>query len=151
MNLLVKQGICYFFTYVVVYSLLLSSPLPSNLAKSPTELMVSFRYSEIFLSALLDIMTFSGNLTIGGWSLTLMFVLQYVPIFTLAHRFIMSIRELYAYDVQGRRGGRIDTGFGLSFSDRGAVGTVLVFADVEPNEGSADVEEILLEVGTTQE
>ncbi|KAF8553916.1 hypothetical protein OG21DRAFT_1509561 [Imleria badia] len=62
----------------------------------------------------------------------------------------MSIRELYARDVQCRRGGGIDTGFGLSLSGRGAGGTGIVFADVEQNEGSEDVEEIPMEVVTIQ-
>jgi hypothetical protein len=51
---------------------------------------------------------------------------------------------------RGRRGEGIDTGFGLSLSGRGAGGTAIVFADVEQNEGSEDIEEVPREVGTTQ-
>lgn len=65
-------------------------------------------------------------------------MLAYVPMYTLTPRFILSIRELYARDVQGRRGEGIDNGFGLLSTDRGAVGTAMVFADVEPNEELED-------------
>ena len=78
----------------------------------------------------------------------MLFILEYVPVFTLSPRFIMSIRELYARDVQGRRGEGIDTGFGLS-SDRGAGRSAIVFADVEQNEGLEHIEEVLREVATT--
>ncbi|KAF8552966.1 hypothetical protein OG21DRAFT_1485804 [Imleria badia] len=69
--------------------------------------------------------------------------------FTLIPRFIISIRELYARDVQGRRGEGIDTGFGLSSSCRDAGGTAIVFADVEQNELDG-VEETPMEDVTTQ-
>lgn len=62
-------------------------------------------------------------------------VLQCVPMFTLTPRFILSIRKLYARDVDGRRGEGIDTGFGLSSSGRSAAGTLIFFANVEQNEG----------------
>ncbi|KAH0836668.1 hypothetical protein J3R83DRAFT_8388 [Lanmaoa asiatica] len=55
--------------------------------------------------------------------------------YTLTPRFILSVRELYARDVQGRRGEGVDTGFGLPSAGRGAVGTAMVFVDVEPDEG----------------
>ena len=67
--------------------------------------------------------------------------------YTLTPRFILSIRELYARDVQGRRGEGIDTGFGLS-SGRGTGGTAIVFVDVEQNEES-EAAEVLREVVTT--
>ena len=76
--------------------------------------------------------------------------LEFVPMFTLSSRFILSIREMHADDMRGRRGSGIDTGFGLSVSGRDAVETVLVFADVEQNEGSAHVEEAMVEIGTTE-
>ena len=76
-------------------------------------------------------------------------VVQYVPIFTLTPRFIMSLRELYARDVQGRRGGGIDTGFGLSSSSYGAGGMAIVFADLERLEGLEVVEEIPMQAGAT--
>lgn len=65
---------------------------------------------------------------------------------SLTPRFIISVRELYAHDVQGTRG-EIDTGFGLSFSGR--AGETMAFADVEWNEGSGGVEEIPMEVAAS--
>lgn len=73
-----------------------------------------------------------------------MVILEYVPIYTLTPRFILSVRELYARDVRGRREG-IDTGFGLSIS--GA--TTMEFADGQ-RESSEDVEEIMMRAGTTR-
>lgn len=66
-----------------------------------------------------------------------MVILQYLPMYILTPRFILSIRELYARDIQERRGEGIDTGFGLS-SGCGAVRTAIVFADVELNERLED-------------
>ena len=71
-------------------------------------------------------------------------ILEVLPVFTLSPRFIISIRELYARDVQCRRGEGIDTWFGLTSSGRGAahVETAMVFAGAVQNEGSEDIEEI---------
>ena len=80
----------------------------------------------------------------------LAFTLEFVPMFTLSSRFILSIREMHTHDMQGRRGSGIDTGFGLSVSGCDAVETVLVLADVAQNEGSADVEEVMVEIGMTE-
>lgn len=110
--------------------------MPSGFANSnlPTELIATLRYS-IFMFALVDVLNSSGYLPTGGWQLILVFILQTVPMFTLAPRFILSMRELYAQDVQGRCGEGIDTGFGLSFASCTAVGTASMFADVEQSRG----------------
>ena len=79
-----------------------------------------------------------------------MFLLGYVPLFTLVPRFVVSTREMYACDVQGIGGGGIDTGFGLSSSGRDAGGTTIIFADVGQDEDFEDVEETSMGVGTTQ-
>ena len=50
----------------------------------------------------------------GGWQLISLLLLEYVPVFTLTPRFILSIREMYARDIEGKCGGEIDSGFGLS-------------------------------------
>ncbi|KAG8219165.1 hypothetical protein J3R82DRAFT_4934 [Butyriboletus roseoflavus] len=88
----------------------------------------------IFLYNFVVLFNYSG----GVWQGYMLYILAYVPMYTLTPRFILSIRELYARDVQGRRGEGIDTGFGLLSSGRGAVGTAMVFADVEPNERLED-------------
>lgn len=90
MILLVKQGILYFFVCVTISSL--SSPLPSKLAMSisPIELTVTFCHS-VSLSALFNILYISGRFPMGGWQLYLLIILGYVPMFSLSHRFVISI------------------------------------------------------------
>ena len=122
-----------------------SSPLPSKRAVLPTELTAAFCHS-VFLFSLINALTTSEKLPTEGWQV--LFILEYVPVFTLSPRFIMSIRELYTHDVQGRRGEGIDTGFGLS-SDCGAGRSTIVFVDVEQNEGSEHIEEVPRGVATT--
>ena len=82
----------------------------------------------------------------AGWQPYLLYILEYVPMYTLTPRFIISIRETYARDVQVSRGDGIDTGFGLP-SGRGLVGTAMMFADVGEN---MDVEEIPMDIGTSR-
>ena len=148
MYLLVKQDVLYFFAYVRV-SFFPSVFSLAILPRKQTELTLTFRDS-VFLFALVDILGTSGKLPTEGWQLLLLFILQSVPIYTLTPRFILSIRELYARDVQGRRSEGIDTEFGLSLSGRGAAsGTAIVFVDVEQNEMLDGVEEIPMEVGTS--
>ena len=79
--------------------------------------------------------------------MTLLNILEVVPLFTLTPRFIISIRELYARDVQCRRGEGIDTRFGLT-SGRGTVEAAMVFASAGQNEGPEDTEEVPREATT---
>lgn len=76
----------------------------------------------------------------------LSYILQFVPMFTLIPRFIMSIREMYAREVHGSGVG-MDTGFGLSTSGRDASGTAIMFADVGQLE---NVEEMSMKAWTVQ-
>ena len=82
-------------------------------------------YSVLVLS-LMNLLSVLGKLRSGEWQWVMLFLLGYVPLFTLVPRFIVSIREMYACDVQGRRGGGIDTGFGLSSFGCDAGGTTIV-------------------------
>jgi len=102
--------------------------------------MVTFRHST-FSFSLISVLAASGKLPAGGWQVIPLYILEVVPIYTLTPRFIMGLRKVYARDVQGRRGSRIDTAFGLSSSDRGVDGTTVVFADIERNGGLVGVEE----------
>ena len=146
MGLLVKQGIFYFLVYVLSHAFPPCPPLPPGLANKPITNR-TIRYSNLLFS-LINVLVVLGNLPTGESQLIAIAVLQYVPIFTLTPRFIMSIRELHARDVQGRRGGGIDTGFGLSSSNPGAGGMEITFSDVGRIE-LEDVEEIQMEVGPT--
>ncbi|KAF8551869.1 hypothetical protein OG21DRAFT_221595 [Imleria badia] len=59
-----------------------------------------------------------------GWISDVLGVAASVPVYTFTPRFVMDIRELYVLDLQGRCGGDLDTGFGLSSgARRGVAGT----------------------------
>ncbi|KAN0092755.1 hypothetical protein V8E55_003539 [Tylopilus felleus] len=88
----------------------------------------------IILFNLSNLLSTFGKVPAGGWQLVLLLIVEYGPIYTLAPRFILSMREMYAHDVRGRREGGNDTGFGYA----GQNGSV---------EG---VEEIQMEARTTQ-
>ena len=151
MSLLVKQGILYFLMYVLSCPFPAGPPLPPMLAKKPiTDRTI--RYS-VFMYSLINVLANIGTLPAGESQLIVIAVLQYVPILTQAPRFIMGIRELHAHDVQGRRGDGIDTGFGLSSSNRGAGEMAVMFSDVGRIGGLEDIEEIQMEVpvGMTQQ
>jgi len=107
----------------------------------------------VFMFSLIIVLHNVGKLPSGESQLIVIAVLQYVPIVTQTPRFIMGIRELHARNVQGRRGGGIDTGFGLSSPIRSAGGMTVIFADVGQIGGLEDVEEIQMEVpvGMTQQ
>lgn len=98
----------------------------------------------------MNVLAATGKVGSALWQVIVSAIAEFVPMYTLTPRFIMSVRELYARDVRGGHGEGVDTGFGLSSSGRGAGGTGIVFADVERNEGMDDVEEIPMEVGTTR-
>ena len=72
-----------------------------------------------------------------------MVTLDYVPVFTLTPRFILSVRALYARDLQGRlEPCRMDTEFGfMSVSASSARRTTLVFADVDQSEEGLEQDE----------
>ncbi|KAG9311422.1 hypothetical protein JVU11DRAFT_8535 [Chiua virens] len=88
-----------------------------------------------FLLNFVNLLGDTGKKQVTGQQEVLTNIFEFVPVFTLTPRFIMSIRELYADDVQGRRRGLTDTGFGLStLSDYDVVGTGITFAKGVQNE-----------------
>ncbi|KAG9311416.1 hypothetical protein JVU11DRAFT_8528 [Chiua virens] len=105
-NLLVKQGIVYFFAFL-----------------------------------LLDVITMLymwGHLPINNGQYLLL-----VPVYILPPRFIISIRNLHEHDVQCRRGGGIDSGFGLStlsVSGRGDARSPIAVANRVENEATENIE-----------
>lgn len=71
---------------------------------------------------------------------------QSIPILTLVPRFMLNLRELCARDLPGRRGGDIDTAFGLSTaSGHRAAASAIVFAEGVQNESEEQGEEIQIE------
>lgn len=70
-----------------------------------------------------------------------------IPVYILTPRFVMSIRQLYVLDTQGRCNADIDTGFGLSSrADRGVGGSTILgtIAFVEGGSGLNDGAEIIM-------
>jgi len=99
----------------------------------------------ILVFALFNVMANAGINTANGWLTILTSALQQIPPFTLVPRFILSLRELYARDLRGRRGD-IDTAFGLrSGSVYGAALGVITFADAGQSEAREGGEEIEME------
>lgn len=79
----------------------------------------------------------------GWWILS--YLGQYLPPFTLAPRFILSLRALYVRDLQGRYESDIDTAFGLSMgSVQGAAASTIMFTHSGENEREDQREEIQL-------
>ena len=69
-----------------------------------------------------------------------------VPPYTLVPRFILGLQNLYARDLQGRRGSEIDTAFGFtSGSGHGAITWEIMFVDGGQNDGLEEGEEIQME------
>ena len=100
---------------------------------------------------IVNVLFAAGKTPDGEWQMTPLFIAEFVPMYTLTPRFVMSIRELYARDAQKgvHCGGGIDTGFGLSSPSCGACGTRILFADVEEHELN-DIDELSTVVaGTT--
>ena len=91
--------------------------------------------SSILTYTLVNVLIYAANIHAGGWTIMLLTLIQYIPAFTLVPRFILSLRELYARDLQGRQGGDIDSAFGLTLAPgHDAAGTIM-FADGGQNEG----------------
>lgn len=68
----------------------------------------------------------------GWWSLS--YVAEYLPPIILVPRFMLSLRALFARNVQGRRGSDVDAAFGLSSGSVHAAASTIVFADSGQNE-----------------
>ncbi|KAF8135063.1 hypothetical protein EV363DRAFT_1322397 [Boletus edulis] len=98
----------------------------------------------ILLFNLVNVLYLFGKAPIGGWQLLLLVALEYVPIYTLTPRFILSMREMYARNTQKPEG--IDTAFGLSVA-----GTTMEFVAAGQDRCSEDIEEIAREVQTTKD
>ena len=99
--------------------------------------------------AVINVLYYAANVPLNGWPITLLATMEYIPAFTLVPRFILSLRELYACDLQGKRGNDIDTAFGFTSAfghGTSTATTTIVFADTGRNEGSEQGEEIAMEI-----
>jgi len=87
-----------------------------------------------------------GNFSPVGWQIIFVGFVEAVPIATMAPRFVLNVRELYARNIRGERGDGIDTGFGLSgLSGNGTSRSAMVFADSGRSEGLEHNEEMSME------
>ena len=92
----------------------------------------------------------TGAIPTDGWRQIPIGIMELLPPFILVPRFALTLRKVYARDLQGRRGSEIDTAFGLgSAVGRGAVASAIMFADAGENEGEVQGEEIQLEARET--
>ena len=130
MGLLTRDGIFYFLAYVLFLSY---SPLLGQLKDF---------INSIFLYALINLLIFIGNISMNEWWVFLR-VAEYLPVYTLVPRLILSLRELYSRDLRGRCGTGIDTAFGLTLSP--SVSDSIVFAENAQNDASEWGDEIVLE------
>lgn len=76
-----------------------------------------------------------------GWGGFVPGVLQYPVVVSVISRVMTSIRQLYASDLNGRRGSNINTPFALSAlsqPDRAADGSAIVFPEVQQNDRSEE-------------
>ncbi|KAF8418117.1 hypothetical protein L210DRAFT_3579911 [Boletus edulis BED1] len=89
----------------------------------------------VFLYALLNLLFFVANVPLTGWKVLPVGILQNVPVLTLSSRFILSLRALYARDVQGRG---IDSEFGFTSVDVRSVGGI-AFARADAGQSEEDV------------
>ena len=99
---------------------------------------------------LIDVLGSTGIIQAEGYAEIAMGIMELIPPFILVPRFVLTLRKVYARDLQGRRGSEIDTAFGLgSAVGRGAVASAIMFADAGENEGEVQGEEIQLEARET--
>lgn len=146
-NLLVVEGVLYFLLYVFI-----SSPPPSPccpIYSIQYTLTVTFRDSMLGWNVVNTLFAW-GNFELVGWQIIFVGFVETVPIATMAPRFVLSMRELYARDVRGGRRDGIDTGFGFSaLASHGTSRSAMVFADGGQRNEDLNGEEIPMEGGPT--
>ena len=93
----------------------------------------------------------AGIIPTEGWWQILIGVSTYIPPFTLAPRFILSLRELHSGGLQGRRGSNIDTAFGLTSAfGHDTIVLATLYADAGQDERLELDEEIRMEERETR-
>ena len=86
--------------------------------------------NSILTFAIIAVLMFTGNVSVDGWQAILLGMMELISPCVLVPRFILSLRELYACDLQGRRGSDINTAFGFtSGSGHGAVASTIMGED----------------------
>ena len=86
--------------------------------------------------SLINILFYTANVPIDGWLVILVGMMKYVPAVTLVPWFILTLRELYACEVQNSYESDIDTAFGFGLVlGHSAAASVLMFAHPDLDEG----------------
>ena len=99
--------------------------------------------NSVLLFALFTLLSNTGIQTADGWLILATAALVQIPPVTLIPRFILSMRELYAYEVQV---GDTDTAFGFrSGLGHGTVRSAIQFADVRQDGNEEHGDEIQME------
>ncbi|KAN0094506.1 hypothetical protein V8E55_002793 [Tylopilus felleus] len=98
------------------------------------------------LFGLTNVLFVLRKISATGWQVIPIAIVEYVPVFTLTPRFILSVRALYARDLQGGSVPHdIDTEFGFTLVSGGGIReSVIVFAEPD-EEGLEQDEEISME------
>ena len=103
--------------------------------------------NSILIYAVLNVLQYTARIPSDGWWILLTMLPQFIPTFIIVPRFILSLRELYACDIQGQRENDTDTAFGLTSasSQHAAAASAIMFAEAGQNEGEGQGEEIMME------
>lgn len=86
----------------------------------------------ILTFAVVDVLIYTKSASTDGWWIVLLGILEAIPPYTLVPRLILSLRKLYARDLQGRQSGFDgDTAFGSTLtSSHSSSASAIIFADV---------------------
>ncbi|KAF8126819.1 hypothetical protein EV363DRAFT_1452836 [Boletus edulis] len=108
-----------------------------------------FYFLATLFNSIINLFLDTEGSLVQGLGILLPALFANVLLYTLTPRFVINVRELYALDSQGRLGGDIDTGFGLTSQGGHGVGTLatigtIAFADGNATGGLEDGEEIAL-------
>ena len=118
MRLLVWEGLIYFVVYVR-----LAVVFPASLNISST-----------LVHVITYLLSYGTSYIPVQWLILLAVIQQPLP-FMLIPRFILNLREMYADDLQGRRGSNIDTASSMGLRSGPGPFSAIVFADAVQNEG----------------
>ena len=95
----------------------------------------------MFSFSILGMLGTANLLSNNEWEVVLIDMVEFVPVFVLTPRLVLSLRELYARDLRRGCGSDIDTAFGLRSSSRATVGSQIAFAEGGQNVGEEQGEE----------
>lgn len=102
--------------------------------------------TRILAYSVITMMVLAANIPMDKSWIIFVGAVQAIPLFTLAPRFILSLRELYTRDCGNRLEGDIDTAFGLtSRLGHDTVASTIMFADSGKSWGLEKDEEIPME------